>query len=170
MRWLTGLLALVLFTEGVHAAGGPQEYYAKDPFTVRIMETGPGEKVCKLEIAIPLEGLGPALILALFPNDDFFTELFTERRRVGLARNQLEIRFDQEPARTIAFKEDEASKDNYWRWQYLEKSDDLLSEVKRRNVMRLNFSNGQRNFEFEVKLTGSLQAVNKLQQCQKEQK
>ncbi|MBF0623739.1 MAG: hypothetical protein HQL82_02925 [Magnetococcales bacterium] len=138
---------------------GAQEVFQKGPFTVRKLHG-----ICKLEIAMQLDGR-PAAILALFPGDTHYDELFTEKERIGLARDQVVVQFDREPPIRLEFTPDLASGNQFWEWQYLKGTGGLLDQVKRRSEMEIRFSNGQKEFQFSVSLKGSSKAAQALRSC-----
>ncbi len=137
-----------------------KEVYKKGHFTVRKVEG-----TCKLEILLHKSDREPAAILALFPSDDYYGELFTEKPRIGLARGKVSIGFDGGRAQNIPFVPDAAAKDSYWRWQYLETTQGLLNSVRRKNDMTVSFSNGKERFNYSVSLKGSSRAVKALRRC-----
>ena len=137
-----------------------KEIFKKGHFTVRKVEG-----TCKLEILLHKSDREPAAILALFPSDDYYGELFTEKPRIGLARGKVSVSFDRDKAQSIPFVPDAAAKDSYWRWQYLETTQGLLVNVRRKNNMTISFSNGKRKFKYSVSLKGSSRAVKALQRC-----
>lgn len=136
------------------------EIFKKDQFTVRKVEG-----TCKLEIQLHDNERAPAAILAIFPSDDFYGELFTEKPRIGLAKKSVKIRFDNGKAKEINFIPDAAAEDSYWRWQYLDTSEGLLDNVSRKGKMYVEFSNGQQDFSYTVPLKGSGNAVKALKKC-----
>lgn len=137
-----------------------KEVYKSGHFTVRKVES-----TCKLEILLHRSDREPAAILALFPSDDYYGELFTEKPRIGLAKDKVSIGFDSGAAQEIPFVPDAAAKDNYWRWQYLETTQGLLTDVRRKNSLSVSFSNGKETFKYTVSLKGSSKAVSALQRC-----
>ncbi len=153
---LVGLMILLPWGD-LHA----REVYKKGHYTVRKVD-----KTCKLEILLHKGDRQAAAILALFPSDDYYGELFTEKARIGLARKKVQIQFDQETPRDIPFVPDASAKDNYWRWQYLESTRELLDLVSRKNKMSVSFSNGKSTFKYEISLKGSSKAVKALKRCQ----
>ena len=136
------------------------EVYKSGRYTVRKVKD-----TCKLEILLHKNDREPAAILALFPSDLYYGELFTEKKRIGMARQEITIQFDQEPSRVIAFVPDAASKDDFWRWQYLDNTQGLLSMISRRREVTVSFSNGKNRFQYKVSLKGSSKAVLALRQC-----
>ncbi|MEO5378933.1 MAG: hypothetical protein H7832_14300 [Magnetococcus sp. DMHC-6] len=154
------IMAFFVFM-GMVGTVSAQEFYKEGAFTVRKVEGA-----CKLEIALPLDKeKDTAAILAIFPKDEYYGELFTERKRIGLAQKKVDIIFDKEKPRSINFVPKTDGNDDYWRWQYLESTKGMLDEVKRRNNMVVKFSNGKKSFEFTVSLKGSTKAVTTLLQC-----
>lgn len=138
-----------------------REIYKSGHYTVRKVEG-----TCKLEIQLHKGEGEPAAILALFPSDDFYGELFTEKPRIGVARDGVRIRFDNDKARNIAFVPDAEAKDSYWRWQYLESTDGVLDQITKKNTLSVSFSNSKKSFKYSVSLKGSGKAVSALRQCQ----
>ncbi|MBF0370806.1 MAG: hypothetical protein HQL52_15250 [Magnetococcales bacterium] len=158
MRFSLALvMVLALFFSGEVEA---REVYKSGRFTVRKVEG-----TCKLEVALPLSGQDTAAILALFPTDDYYGEFFTERRRIGMARDKLKISFDRGENQEVGFVPDSSAKDSYWRWQYLENTQGLLEKIRKMDRMEISFSNGKKNFKFKVSLKGSSKAVKALQKC-----
>ena len=137
-----------------------QEVYKNGRYTVRKVKDS-----CKLEILLNKSDQDPAALLALFPNDLYYGELFTEKKRVGAARANVHIRFDQEKGSTFPFVADASAQDDYWRWQYLKNTRGLLNKISRGNTMTLSFSNGKKTFEYIVPLKGSSNAVLSLRRC-----
>lgn len=137
-----------------------REVYKRDHYTVRKVEG-----TCKLEILLHQGDREPAAILALFLTDDFYGELFTEKPRIGLARDSVRVQFDNDPPQSIPFVPDAASKDIYWRWQYLESTQGLLELIRKKNTMVVSFSNGKKHFKYRVTLRGSGKAVAALRRC-----
>ncbi|MBF0143871.1 MAG: hypothetical protein HQL59_10500 [Magnetococcales bacterium] len=157
MRWFPYLVVVLGLLPGNL---GAKEYFQQGPFTVRKVEG-----VCKMEIALSDKSGDTLALLALFPTDEYYAELFTDRKRVGIARKNLTIGFDDRKGVPIAFVPDSEGKDKFWRWQYLDNSQELLAEVRRRDKMSVNFSNGNQNFRLSVRLTGSAKAVDSLRKC-----
>ncbi len=153
----------VLFSWQVEA----QEILRKGHFTVRKVDG-----VCKLEITMSMvdrEGStssnrDPVAILALFADPDFYGELFTERRRVGMARKEVLIGFDMDPDMKTPFVET-PGKDRHWRWQYLETPRNILDDVANRNAIRVAFHNGNQWWRFKVSLKGTARIVRRLKSC-----
>lgn len=166
------------------SAGAADEVYHSDRFTVRKLD-----KVCKVEINIrrgdnkepakggakppagkPAEGEkgspdDTVAILALFADDGYYSELFTERNLIGQVKDKLKISFDQEKDKEIAFVNNPPGQDKHWRWQYLEDSSGLLDLIRKKKEIAIAFSNGTRAFNFAVPLTGSTKALTALKQC-----
>ncbi|MEO5364557.1 MAG: hypothetical protein H7838_13165 [Magnetococcus sp. DMHC-8] len=158
MRFLLVLLGLlVLLPWGDLQA---KEIYKSGRYTVRKVEG-----TCKLEILLHEGDQEPAAILALFPSDEYFGEMFTEKTRIGIAQKKVRIQFDQEKPRDINFVADASAKDNYWRWQYLENTQGLLNLMGKRSKMIVSFSNGKSMFKYTVPLKGSTKAVLALRHC-----
>ena len=150
-----GLLALLPWSD-IYA----QEVYKNGRYTVRKVK-----ETCKLEILLHNGDREAAAILALFPSDLYYGELFTEKKRIGVARRKVQIRFDQEAPRDISFVSDASAKDAYWRWQYLENTQGLLSMISKKREMVVSFSNGKTIFKYNVTLKGSSKAVLALRRC-----
>ncbi|MEO5353675.1 MAG: hypothetical protein H7835_10770 [Magnetococcus sp. XQGC-1] len=158
MRFFPVLLGLlVLLPWGDLQA---REIYKSGRYTVRKVEG-----TCKLEILLHEGDQEPAAILALFPSDEYFGEMFTEKTRIGVAVKKVRIQFDQEKPRDINFVADASAKDNYWRWQYLENTQGLLNMLGKRGKMVVSFSNGKTMFKYTVPLKGSTKAVLALRHC-----
>ena len=137
-----------------------QEVYKNGRYTVRKVKDS-----CKLEILLNKSDQDPAALLALFPNDLYYGELFTEKKRIGMARAKLRIQFDQEKEQEIDFVADASAQDDYWRWQYLKNTQGLLRKISRGKEMTLSFSNGKQEFKYIVPLKGSSNAVLSLRRC-----
>ena len=139
-----------------------KEIYKAGSFTVRKVEG-----VCKLEIALSTEGSNDSnVILALFSSEDYYSELFTEKNSIGLARKEVDFRFDKGNVQSISFVTDSAGKDSHWRWQYLDHSRGLLDNIKRGREMRMSFrSQKGRLFRTALPLSGSSKAVRALERC-----
>ncbi|MEO5328808.1 MAG: hypothetical protein H7829_11260 [Magnetococcus sp. THC-1_WYH] len=153
---LASLLALMT-PWGTLQAG---EIFKSGQFTVRKVEN-----TCKLEIQLHESERQPAAILALFPAEDYYGELFTEKPRIGLAHEKVSIKFDNDKAREIPFVPDAAAKDAYWRWQYLETTEGILDNVARKGKMTVEFTNGKQAFSYTVVLKGSSKAVKSVKSC-----
>ncbi|MBF0110421.1 MAG: hypothetical protein HQL76_14735 [Magnetococcales bacterium] len=136
------------------------ELFKSGQFTVRKVDN-----TCKLEIQLHEGTTQPAAILALFPADDYYGELFTEKSRIGLAHEKVTIKFDNDKPREISFVADAAAKDANWRWQYLESTDGILDNVARKGKMNVEFSNGKQSFTYTVVLKGSGKAVKAVKTC-----
>ncbi|MBF0162608.1 MAG: hypothetical protein HQL88_10000 [Magnetococcales bacterium] len=152
---LLGLLTLLPWSD-LQA----REIFKSGRYTVRKVES-----TCKLEILLHDGDQEPAAILALFPSDEYFGEMFTEKNRIGVAQKKVRIQFDQEKARDIPFIADASAKDNYWRWQYLENTQGLLNMLGKHSKMIVSFSNGKNMFKYTVSLKGSGKAVLALRHC-----
>ena len=137
-----------------------REIYKSGRYTVRKVES-----TCKLEVLLHEGDREPAAILALFPTDEYFGEMFTERARIGVAQKNVRIKFDKLKPRDIFFITDAAAKDNYWRWQYLENTQGLLSLLSKHREMVVSFTNGKNLFKYTVSLKGSSKAVLALRHC-----
>ncbi|MBF0416806.1 MAG: hypothetical protein HQL86_00960 [Magnetococcales bacterium] len=137
-----------------------KEVYKSGRYTVRKVEG-----TCKLEILLAKNEKDHQAILALFPSEDYYGELFTEREKIGLARDKVLISFDNSKPRSIPFVPDADAKDSFWRWQYLEDTQEILSMIQKRGEMRVSFSNGTKTFEYVVPLKGSGKAVAALRGC-----
>lgn len=137
-----------------------QEVYKSGHYTVRKVKD-----TCKLEILLHKSDQEPAAIMALFPTEAYYGELFTEKKRIGMARKTVRIQFDQDTPRDISFVADAASEDPFWRWQYLENTQGLLGMISRKNRMTVSFKNGKALFEYKVSLKGSSKAVLALRYC-----
>ncbi|MBF0401203.1 MAG: hypothetical protein HQL90_10595 [Magnetococcales bacterium] len=137
-----------------------REIYKGGRYTVRKVEG-----TCKLEILLHEGDREPAAILALFPSDEYFGEMFTEKARIGVAQKKVRIQFDQEKPRDIPFIADASAKDNYWRWQYLENTQGLLNLLAKRSKMIVSFSNGKSLFKYTISLKGSSKAIMALRHC-----
>ncbi|MBF0341986.1 MAG: hypothetical protein HQL95_13645 [Magnetococcales bacterium] len=142
------------------AEGSYKEVYKNGRYTVRKVEGA-----CKLEILLAKNDRDHQAILALFPSEDFYGELFTEREKVGVARDKVLISFDNGKPRSIPFVPDADAKDSFWRWQYLEDTQELLAMIQKRGEMRVSFSNGTKTFEYTVPLKGSGKAIAALRGC-----
>ncbi|MBF0145760.1 MAG: hypothetical protein HQL84_07535 [Magnetococcales bacterium] len=136
------------------------EIFKSGPFTVRKVDN-----TCKLEIQLHENDRQPAAILALFPAEDYYGELFTEKSRIGLAHEKVTVKFDNDKVREIPFVPDAAAKDAYWRWQYLETTEGILDNVARKGKMLVDFSNGKQSFSYTVVLKGSGKAVKSVRSC-----
>ena len=158
MRFAVVLLGLVVLLPWSDLAA--QEVYKSGRYTVRKVK-----ETCKLEVLLHNGDREPAAILALFPSDLYYGELFTEKKRIGMAREKMRIHFDQEQSRDVTFVPKASSKDDYWRWQYLENTQGLLSMISRKREMLVSFSNGKSLFKYTVALKGSSKAVLALRQC-----
>ncbi|MEO5346921.1 MAG: hypothetical protein H7834_11165 [Magnetococcus sp. YQC-9] len=137
-----------------------KEVFKSGRYTVRKVEG-----TCKLEILLAKNEKDHQAILALFPSEDYYGELFTEREKIGLARDKVLISFDNSKPRSIPFVPDADAKDSFWRWQYLEDTQELLAQIQKRGEMRVSFSNGTKTFEYVVPLKGSGKAVAALRGC-----
>ena len=137
-----------------------REIYKSGRYTVRKVES-----TCKLEVLLHEGDREPAAILALFPTDEYFGEMFTERARIGVAQKKVRIKFDKLKPRDIFFITDATAKDNYWRWQYLENTQGLLSLLSKHREMVVSFTNGKNLFKYTVSLKGSSKAVLALRHC-----
>ena len=142
-----------------------EEVYKSGRYTVRKVKDA-----CKLEILLHNNEREPLAILALFPTDYYYGELFTEKKRIGKARHKMTIQFEQEEPRNVFFVKDASADDDYWRWQYLENSKGLLSHVSRKKNMTVSFSNGMSPFKYKVALKGSSNAVHALRLCHRAKK
>ncbi len=158
--WIFSILLVLLPWSGHGADNAYKEIYKQDRYTVRKVEGA-----CKLEIVLSKNEQDFQAILAVFPSDDYYGELFTERDKIGLARDKVMITFDKTKPRSIAFVPDASAKDSYWRWQYLEDTQELLMLIQKKNRMQVSFSNGTKNFDFTVPLKGSGKAVSALRSC-----
>lgn len=158
MRFAVLLLGLLVWfpASGLHA----QEVYKNGRYTVRKVQGA-----CKLEILLHQGDRQAAAILALFPSERYYGELFTEKKRIGKARNKAVIQFDNESTRNVAFVPDASAEDDFWRWQYLENTQGLLSLISRKMEMKLSFYNGKEWYRYSVSLKGSSKAVLALRQC-----
>ncbi|MBF0212458.1 MAG: hypothetical protein HQM00_02705 [Magnetococcales bacterium] len=159
-RYFAAALLLMLPWTVQGAENSYKEVYKNGRFTVRKVEGA-----CKLEILLAKNEKDHQAILALFPSEDYYGELFTEREKVGLARDKVLISFDNGKPRSIPFVPDADAKDSYWRWQYLEDTQELLAMIQKRGEMRVSFSNGTKTFEFAIPLKGSGKAVAALRGC-----
>ncbi|MEG3638336.1 hypothetical protein [Magnetococcus sp. PR-3] len=139
--------------------------YEDGPFAVREVKDGK-KTVCKLEISLYKDGR-IAAYLALFNSENYYGELFTERRRIGKARNKVTVQFDDEPQQTIKFVEEAPGMDTDWRWQYLELNQPktMVDNVARKRKMKISFFNGKETFKFNIPLKGSSKAVKRLKRC-----
>ncbi|MBF0402032.1 MAG: hypothetical protein HQL90_14870 [Magnetococcales bacterium] len=137
-----------------------REIYKNGPYTVRKTE----EKICKLEISLHKQK-EPVAILALFPSNEYYGEMVTERARIGLARKNMSIQFDREQPRKMVFLANSAEKDDRFRWQYLDNTQGLLKKVAQKRTMTVSFSNGKTPFKYVVSLKGSAKAVKALRRC-----
>lgn len=153
---LASLLALMTPWGNLQAG----EIFKGGQFTVRKVDNA-----CKLEIQLHENDRQPAAILALFPTEDYYGELFTEKPRIGLAHEKVSIRFDSDKAREIPFVPDAAAKDAYWRWQYLETTEGILDNISRKGKMIVEFTNGKQSFSYTVTLKGSSKAVKLAKAC-----
>lgn len=153
---LASLLALSTPWGSLYAG----ELFKSGPFTVRKVD-----KTCKLEIQLHENDRQPAAILALFPAEDYYGELFTEKPRIGLAHEKVTIKFDNDKPMEIPFVADAAAKDQYWRWQYLETTEGILDNVARKSKLVVEFGNGKQNFSYTVVLKGSGKAVKSVKTC-----
>lgn len=152
-------LMLALFPWGELLAG--DVYYQNGRYTVRKVEG-----TCKLEIALHQGKKQSSAILALFPTDDYYGELFTQKDTIGLAHRKVQIQFDKSKPSNIPFVLDAAQKDGYWAWQYLESTDGMLRNVAKKRDMTVSFSNVKGNkYTYDVSLKGSGKAVKSLQKC-----
>ena len=158
MHFIMILLGLLLIAPWSNLDA--QEVYKNSRYTVRKVKD-----TCKLEILLNKSDRDPAAILALFPNDLYYGELFTEKKRIGMARDKLRIRFDRGEEQAFGFVANASAKDDYWRWQYLENTQGLLSKISRGKEMTLSFSNGKQEFKYIVSLKGSSNAVLSLRRC-----
>lgn len=158
--WIFAALLIFLPWNGHSAENSYKEIYKKDRYTIRKVEGA-----CKLEIVLSKNERDFQAILAVFPSDDYYGELFTEREKVGLAKDKVLISFDNSKPRSIPFIPNADAKDSYWRWQYLEDTQELLMMIQKRNEMHVSFSNGTKTFEFTVPLKGSGKAVSALRNC-----
>ncbi|MBF0127778.1 MAG: hypothetical protein HQM02_11275 [Magnetococcales bacterium] len=158
--WIFAALLVFLPWNGHGAENSYKEIYKNGRYTVRKVEG-----TCKLEIVLSKNERDFQAILALFPSDDYYGELFTERDKVGLARDKVLIAFDSGKPRPIPFIPDADAKDSFWRWQYLEDTQEILSMIQKKGEMRVSFSNGTKNFEFTVPLKGSGKAIAALRSC-----
>lgn len=104
-------------------------------------------------------------ILMLYATDNYYGQLFTERKRVGLARKKVEILFDNAAPRKVHFVSKADDHDDHWRWQYLKETEGLLDAIRKKNRMRVVFSNGKDWFRFKISLKGSSRAVTQLEKC-----
>ncbi|MBF0138790.1 MAG: hypothetical protein HQL74_00775 [Magnetococcales bacterium] len=154
------ILASLLVLSTPWGAVQAGEMFKSGPFTVRKVDN-----TCKLEIQLHENDRQPAAIIALFPADDYYGELFTEKPRIGLAHEKISIKFDNDKARDIPFVKDAAAKDNNWRWQYLENTEGILDNLARKTKMHVEFSNGKQNFSYTVVLKGSGKAVKSVKMC-----
>ncbi|MBF0629156.1 MAG: hypothetical protein HQL91_13140 [Magnetococcales bacterium] len=160
-RFFAAALFLCLPWGVVHGAENSyKEVYKNGRFTVRKVEGA-----CKLEILLAKNERDHQAILALFPSEDYYGELFTEREKVGLARDKVLIGFDNGKPRSIPFVPEADAKDSYWRWQYLEDTQELLGQIQKRGEMKISFSNGTKTFDYAVPLKGSGKAVAALRSC-----
>lgn len=162
MRHMSILLALMICLSSTNLAAktGSQVVYQKDRYKVyKVME------VCKLEITLSKNEQDYHAILSLFNSDNYYNELFTERKRIGLATKEILFAFDSKKAHRISFVPDANAKDSYWHWQYLQESHDLLNLVKKMNEMHVTFSTNKKTFKFTVPLKGSGKAVKALKNC-----
>ncbi|OSM00366.1 hypothetical protein [Magnetofaba australis] len=165
MRFTTIALLAALTFPIAHTAQAAKVIYESGAFAVRKVTTDDKNKeICKLEVSMELDGQ-VAAYLALFESRDYYGELFTERKRIGLARESVKIAFDDEAARDIPFANGLAGMDADWRWQYLEDTNNLLDNVKRKNKMRVTFNNGAKDYSFDISLKGSSKAVKELRRC-----
>ncbi|MBF0294289.1 MAG: hypothetical protein HQL96_03800 [Magnetococcales bacterium] len=160
LSWIFAALLIIFPWLGHGAENAYKEIYKNGRYTVRKVEGA-----CKLEIVLSKNERDFQAILALFPSDDYYGELFTEREKVGLARDKVLIAFDNGKPRAIPFIPDADAKDSFWRWQYLEDTQELLGSIQKKGEMRVSFSNGTRNFEFAVPLKGSGKAIQALRNC-----
>ncbi|MEO5330574.1 MAG: hypothetical protein H7839_01015 [Magnetococcus sp. YQC-5] len=158
--WIFAALLVFLPWNAQSADNSYKEVYKNGRYTVRKVEGA-----CKLEIVLSKNDRDFQAIMALFPSDDYYGELFTEREKVGLARDKVLIAFDNLKPRSIPFVPDADAKDSYWRWQYLEDTQELLTMIQKRGEMRVSFSNGTKTFEFVVPLKGSGKAIAALRSC-----
>lgn len=158
-RYVAALLMLLPLS-GYGAENSYKEVYKNGRYTVRKVEGA-----CKLEIVLAKNEKDFQAILALFPSDDYYGELFTEREKVGVARDKVLISFDNSKPRSIPFVPDAEAKDSYWRWQYLEDTQEILPMIQKRGEMRVSFSNGTKTFEYVVPLKGSGKAIAALRGC-----
>ncbi|MBF0623162.1 MAG: hypothetical protein HQL54_14690 [Magnetococcales bacterium] len=169
MRWAIILLfGLALLPVDLWASN---VILQENHFTIRKVD-----KVCKLDVAFSMKDLegganqsqnvnGMVSILGLFSKGEFFGELFTRRDVIGLARKKVQIQFDRAKPLTINFVPGSDSKDQYWRWQYLEETRGLLDNIARKNTMRVSFSNGNENWKFKIGLKGTAKIVRTLRRC-----
>ncbi|ABK46176.1 hypothetical protein Mmc1_3691 [Magnetococcus marinus MC-1] len=162
MRFLLVPLLMLMLIPTQAAA---RVVYEDGPFAVREVKDGT-KTICKLEISLYKEDR-IAAYLALFNNENYYGELFTERRRVGKARNKVTVQFDDEPEQSIKFVEEAPGMDTDWRWQYLELNQPsaVIDSIARKRHMKISFFNGMETFEFSIPLKGSSKAVKRLQRC-----
>ncbi|MBF0438731.1 MAG: hypothetical protein HQL93_06365 [Magnetococcales bacterium] len=158
--WFFVALLIFLPWNGHGAENSYMEVYKDERFTVRKVEGA-----CKLEIVLSKNERDFQAILALFPSEDYYGELFTEREKVGLARDKVLVSFDKGKQKSIPFVPDSDAKDSYWRWQYLEDTQELLAQIRKQSEMHVSFSNGTKTFTFNVPLKGSGKAVTALRNC-----
>ncbi len=162
MRFLYIVIALSLFVPWnmANAKNKNDVVYQKGRYKVhKVMG------VCKLEITLSKNDQDYQAILALFASDDYYNELFTERKRIGLATRRVLVGFDKHKAKRIPFVAEANAKDSYWHWQYLQESQDMLTLVKKRKSMQVKFSTNKKTFTFDVPLKGSSKAVTALRNC-----
>lgn len=161
MRFAVALLGLLGFlVSSPWSDLYAQEVYKEGRYTVRRVKG-----TCKLEILLHNSDREAAAVLALFPKDIYYGELFTEKSRIGKARQQVRIQFEEEALQSISFVKDASGVDAYWRWQYLENMQGLLSMISRKREMVVSFSNGKSLFKYTVPLKGSSKAVLALHNC-----
>ncbi|MBF0612723.1 MAG: hypothetical protein G8345_03045 [Magnetococcales bacterium] len=144
------------------------EVFKEGPFVVRKVDGG-----CKLETNLFAKNQKPAPkeggeemmgILALFSSDKFYSEFFTNRKKVGQAQKSVKIGFDGDKAVDYPFAAQPGS-DEHWRWQYLENTKGLLEGLGKKKSMHVEFSNGKSPYRFEIPLANAAGAVNALNKC-----
>lgn len=167
---LTLLAVTLLIPWHAAQAAQSQEILKKNHFTIRKI----GDP-CKLEITFSMADLVEkkgskreyVAILSLFNDDKYLSEFFTDRQRIGMAREKLVVQFDREKPIVVPFQSNQDGKDRYWRWRYLDesKSSTLLENVARKNSMRIKFTNGNSWWEFKIPLKGTSRIVKQLKRC-----
>ena len=158
MRFFLAFLGLlVMFPWSTLQA---REVYTSGPYTVRQEEKG----TCMLDIALH-KRQEPVAILVLFPSDEYYGEIVTERARIGSAKKKVRVQFDKGKPVDIRFLANAADKDEHFRWQYLVNTRGLLRKVSKHGKMTVSFSNGSSRFKYTVSLKGSARAVRALRRC-----
>jgi hypothetical protein len=161
MRFSIVLALLLALAPWGELSAASDVYYQKGRYTVRKVEG-----TCKLEIALHHGKKQASAILALFPNEDYYGEFFTQKKAIGLAKNKVQIQFDKQKPLNISFVLDAAQKDGYWSWQYLENTDGVLRNVAKKRNMTVRFSNSKgEKYKYSVPLSGSGKAVKSLRKC-----